>query len=119
MLCHVTLVRTVVPPKHWFLQQPHGVTSHKMAIFILKDVYQFFMSVLSILRLRESGILNILMIRHPSHFWKQQQGHNHPSSKFEGSVQLLQVAPILSLYTLAIMLALLVLMVERALSTQT
>jgi hypothetical protein len=59
------------------------------------------------------------MIRHPSQFWKQQEKRHHPSSKFEGSVQLLQVAPILSLYAFAIILALLVLMLERAIATHT
>ncbi|XP_033607875.1 uncharacterized protein LOC111865832 isoform X4 [Cryptotermes secundus] len=73
---------------------------------------------ITILRLRESGILNILMIRHPSHFWKQEEKRDHPSSKFEGSVQLLQVAPILSLYAFGIMLALFVLLLERATATR-
>jgi hypothetical protein len=59
------------------------------------------------------------MIRHPSQFWKQQEKHHYPSRKFEGSVQLLQVAPILSLYAFAIMLALLVLMLERAIAKYT
>jgi hypothetical protein len=26
------LVRPYIPPKRWFLQEPHGVTSHKMAL---------------------------------------------------------------------------------------
>jgi hypothetical protein len=29
MLCHVTLVRTDVPPKRGFLQELHGVTSQR------------------------------------------------------------------------------------------
>jgi hypothetical protein len=58
------------------------------------------------------------MIRHPSHFWKQEK-RAHPSSKFEGSVQLLQVAPILSLYASGIILALFVLMLEGAIATHT
>jgi hypothetical protein len=57
------------------------------------------------------------MIRHPSHFWKQEEKRDHPSSKFEGSVQLLQVAPILSLYAFGITLALFLLMLERAIAT--
>ncbi|KDR08390.1 hypothetical protein L798_00803, partial [Zootermopsis nevadensis] len=70
-----------------------------------------------ILRLRESGILNVLQIRHPLHFWKRQENQHHPSTRFDGSVQLLQVAPILSLYVAGIILAFLVLMLERAVAT--
>jgi hypothetical protein len=77
------------------------------------------LSVVRILRLRESGILNVLMIRHPSHFWKRQENRHHPSTRFEGSVQLLQVAPILSLYVVGIILAFLVLMLEWAVATLT
>jgi hypothetical protein len=35
MLCHVALVRTDVPPKCQFVQEPHSVTSQKMAFFIV------------------------------------------------------------------------------------
>jgi hypothetical protein len=34
MLSSEALVRTDVPLKHWFLQEPHGITSHKTAFFI-------------------------------------------------------------------------------------
>jgi hypothetical protein len=32
MLCRVPLVRTAIPPKPWFLQEPHGVTSQEESI---------------------------------------------------------------------------------------
>jgi hypothetical protein len=38
MLRCVTLVRTVVPPKRRFLQEPHGVTSQKTPFFIVTAV---------------------------------------------------------------------------------
>jgi hypothetical protein len=38
MLHSVALVRTDIPPKHRFLQEPHGITSQKMAFFISSDV---------------------------------------------------------------------------------
>jgi hypothetical protein len=31
----VTLVRTDFSEEHWFLQEPHGVTSHKSALFMV------------------------------------------------------------------------------------
>jgi hypothetical protein len=40
MLCHVAVVRTNVLEEHWFLQDPHGVTSQKMAFFNTADVLQ-------------------------------------------------------------------------------
>jgi hypothetical protein len=33
MLCGS--LRTDIPPKHWFLQEPHGITSQKTAFFIV------------------------------------------------------------------------------------
>jgi hypothetical protein len=36
MLCHVGLVRTDVPLKRQFSQEPYGVTFQKMAFFIVK-----------------------------------------------------------------------------------
>jgi hypothetical protein len=30
--------RWYVPPKHWFLQEPHGITSQKMAFFIITAI---------------------------------------------------------------------------------
>jgi hypothetical protein len=38
MLRRVALVRTDVPPKRQFLQEPHGVTSQKTAFFIVISV---------------------------------------------------------------------------------
>jgi hypothetical protein len=38
MLCHVAFVRTDVPPKRRFLQEPHGVTSKKTPFFIVTVV---------------------------------------------------------------------------------
>jgi hypothetical protein len=35
MLHHVTLVRSDIPLKHQFLQEPHDVTSQKTAFFIV------------------------------------------------------------------------------------
>ncbi|GFG28370.1 hypothetical protein Cfor_01747 [Coptotermes formosanus] len=73
----------------------------------------------TILRLRETGILNILMTRHPSPFWKRKKNHHHASDNFEGNVQLLQIVPILSLYTVSIILAFFVLMMETATAMHT
>jgi hypothetical protein len=33
MLHCVALVRTNIAKEHWFLQEPHGITSQKMAFF--------------------------------------------------------------------------------------
>jgi hypothetical protein len=38
MLCHVTHIRTNVSEDHRFLQETHGVTSQKMAFFIVATV---------------------------------------------------------------------------------
>jgi hypothetical protein len=38
MLHHMALVRTDVPPKRLFLQEPQGVTAQKMAFFIVTAV---------------------------------------------------------------------------------
>jgi hypothetical protein len=35
MLRRVVVVKAGVPPKCWFLQEPHGVISQKMAFFIV------------------------------------------------------------------------------------
>jgi hypothetical protein len=35
---HVALVRTNIPSKCWFLQEPHGITSQKTAFFIFTAV---------------------------------------------------------------------------------
>jgi len=74
----------------------------------------FFLSVLSILHLRETGILNILMTWHPSPVWKRQKKHHHASNSFEGGVQIVQVVPILSLYAASIILAFFLLILETA-----
>jgi hypothetical protein len=38
MLRSVALVRTGVPPKCWYLEEPHGITFQKTAFFILDAV---------------------------------------------------------------------------------
>jgi hypothetical protein len=38
MLRCVALVRTDVSLKHWFLQEPHGITSQNTAFFIVTTV---------------------------------------------------------------------------------
>jgi hypothetical protein len=38
MLRRVALVRTEVPPKRRFLQQPHGLTSQKTPLFLVTAV---------------------------------------------------------------------------------
>jgi hypothetical protein len=40
VLRRVALVRTDVPPKSWFLQVPHGVTSQKTAFFTIAQLLQ-------------------------------------------------------------------------------
>jgi hypothetical protein len=49
MLRRVALERTDVPsPKHWFLQEPHGVTSQKTAFFIVIAVKTTNLTAISI-----------------------------------------------------------------------
>jgi hypothetical protein len=38
MLCHVALVRANIPLKRQFLQEPRGITSQKMAFFMVTAV---------------------------------------------------------------------------------
>jgi hypothetical protein len=38
MLCHVALVRTNISEERQFLQEPHSITSQKMAFFIVTAV---------------------------------------------------------------------------------
>jgi hypothetical protein len=38
MLHHVALEKTDIPPKCWFSQEPHGVTSQKTAFFIVSTI---------------------------------------------------------------------------------
>jgi hypothetical protein len=47
MLCHVALVRTEVPPKRQFLQEPHGVTSKKTPFFKNLDEFVYYQSCIS------------------------------------------------------------------------
>ena len=77
------------------------------------NMFSFCLSF-SIVRLRETGILNILRTRQSSPFRKRQNKHHDESNSFEGGVQIVQVVPILSLYAVSIILAFFLLILETA-----